>query len=96
VEVPEELSEIVKLLYGKERETIPEAVEFFLTNAHTGLSGMWINALNSFTFSLALSGVDATLIEDVLVKIAPNELDSRDLYQIKRAIADGNKAKKSL
>jgi hypothetical protein len=96
VEVPEELSEIVKLLYGKERETIPEAVEFFLTNAHTGLSGMWMNALNSFTFSLALSGVDATLIEDVLVKIAPNELDSRDIYQIKRAIADGNKAKKNL
>jgi hypothetical protein len=96
VEVPEELSEIVKLLYGKERETIPEAVEFFLANAHTGLSGVWINALNSFTFSLALSGVDATIIEDVIVKIAPDELDSRDMYQIKRAIADGTKARESL
>lgn len=96
VEVPEGLSEIVKLLYGKEREFIPETVEFFLQNAHTGLPGLWINALNSFTFSLALSGVDATLIEDVIVKIAPDDLDSRDVYQIKRAIADGTKAKENL
>ena len=96
VDVPEELSEIVKLLYGKERDRIPESVEFFLTNAHTGLSGLWINALNSCVFSLALSGVDATIIEEVIRKIAPNELDNKDTYQIKRAIRDGTQARKDL
>jgi hypothetical protein len=96
VEVPEELSEIVKLLYGKERETIPEAVEFFLTNAHTGLSGLWINSLNSCVFSLALSGVDATIIEDVIAKVSPEPLDKKDIYQINRAVRDGNKAREKL
>ena len=93
VDVPEDLADIVKLLYGKERETIPEAVEFFLTNAHTGLSGLWINSLNSFCFSLALSGVDGTLIQEVVEKIAPNALDNKDTYQISRAIKDGTKAR---
>jgi hypothetical protein len=96
VEVPDDLKDMVKFLYGKEREAIPEAVEFFLTNAHTGLSGLWINALNSCVFSLALSGVDATIIEEVIQKVAPSELDSKDTYQIKRAIRDGTKARKDL
>lgn len=96
VQVPEEISEIVKLLYGKQRETIPESVEFFLTNAHTGLPGLWINALNSCVFSLALSGVDGSIIEDVVSSIAPNELDKRDIYQIKRSIRDGNKAREEV
>jgi len=94
--VPEELSEIVKLLYGKERETISESVEFFLTNAGTGLPGLWINALNSCTFSLALSGVDDTIIEEVIDKISPEPLDKRDLYQINRAIRDGKKAREKM
>jgi hypothetical protein len=96
VDVPEGLSEIIKLLYGKDRETIPESVEFFLTNAHTGLPGLWINALNSCVFSLALSGVDDTIIEEVIAKIAPEALDKRDLYQINRSIKDGKKAKQNL
>lgn len=96
VEVPEDLKDMVKFLYGKEREVIPEAVEFFLTNAHTGLSGLWINALNSCVFSLALSGVDATIIEEVIKTVAPNELDNKDTYQIKRAIKDGTAARKDL
>ena len=96
VEVPEELGEIVKLLYGKERETIPEAVEFFLTNAGTGLSGLWINSLNSCVFSLALSGVDATIIEEVISKVSPESLDKKDLYQINRAIRDGTRARESM
>ncbi len=94
--VPEELGDIVKLLYGKERDTIPEAVEFFLTNAHTGLPGLWINSLNSCVFSLALSGVDDSIIEEVISKISPELLDSKDLYQIKRSIKDGRKAKENL
>jgi hypothetical protein len=96
VMVPEELSEIVKLLYGKERETIPESVEFFLTNAHTGLPGLWINALNSCIFSLALSGVDDIIIEEVIDKISPEPLDKRDIYQINRAIRDGKKAREKI
>lgn len=94
--VPEELGEIVKLLYGKNRDTIPEAVEFFLTNAASGLPGLWINSLNACVFSLALSGVDATIIEEVVSKISPNELDKKDLYQIKRSVKDGIKARDSL
>lgn len=89
VEVPENIKDIVKLLYGVDRETIPEAVEFFLTNAHTGLSGLWINSLNSFCFSLALSGVDDILIKEVVESVAPEPLDNKDEYQIKRSIRDG-------
>jgi hypothetical protein len=96
VMVPEELSEIVKLLYDKERETIPESVEFFLTNAHTGLPGLWINALNSCIFSLALSGVDDMIIEEVIEKISPEILDKRDIYQINRAIRDGKRAREKM
>lgn len=96
VEVPEELGEIVKLLYGKERDFIPEAVEFFLTNARTGLPGLWINSLNSCVFSLALSGVDATIIEEVIAKVSPEPLDKKDIYQINRSIKDGTKARENL
>lgn len=96
VEVPDNLKDIVKLLYGKDRETIPDSVEFFLTNAHTGLPGLWINALNSCVFSLALSGVDDTIIEEVMEKISPEPLDKKDLYQIKRAISDGKKIRETL
>jgi hypothetical protein len=96
VEVPDNLKDIVKLLYGKDRETIPDSVEFFLTNAHTGLPGLWINALNGCVFSLALSGVDDTIIEEVMEKISPEPLDKKDLYQIKRAISDGKKIRETL
>ena len=96
VEVPDNIKDIVKLLYGKDRETIPDSVEFFLTNAHTGLSGLWINALNGCVFSLALSGVDDTIIEEVMEKISPEPLDKKDLYQIKRAISDGKKIRETL
>jgi hypothetical protein len=96
VEVPEDLKDVVKLLYGKDRDVIPEAVEFFLTNAHTGLSGLWINSLNSCVFSLALSGVDATIIEEVIAKVSPETLDKKDLYQINRSIRDGRRARENL
>lgn len=96
VEVPNNLKDIVKLLYGKDRGTIPDSVEFFLTNAHTGLPGLWINALNGCVFSLALSGVDDTIIEEVMEKISPQPLDKKDLYQIKRAISDGKKIRETL
>lgn len=96
VEVPDNLKDIVKLLYGKDRETIPDSVEFFLTNASTGLPGLWINSLNSCVFSLALSGVDDTIIEEVISKVSPEALDKKDLYQINRSIRDGKKARENL
>jgi hypothetical protein len=87
--VPEEISEVVKLLYGKERETIPESVSFFLENAHTGLPGLWVQSLNACTFSLALSGVEEDIIWQVMEKICPDKLDKTDTYQIKKSIKDG-------
>lgn len=95
VEVPTELKDLVKFIYGKERDVISESVEFFLTNAHTGLSGLWINSLNSCVFSLALSGVDDIIIQKVIEDVSPEELDQRDLYQIKKAIKDGRKYRDS-
>ncbi len=96
VGVPDNIKDVVKLLYGKDRETIPEAVSFFLENAHTGLPGLWVNSLNACVFSLALSGVDDTIIEEVISNIAPNELDKKDIYQINRAIRDGKKAREKM
>lgn len=93
VEVPEDLKEIVTLLYGKERDKFPEAVEFFLSNAYTGLSGLWVSSLNAFCFSLALSGVEESLVWQVLEEIAPQDLDRTDKYQITRALRDGKKKK---
>ena len=96
VDVPDNIKDVVKLLYGRDRETIPESVSFFLENAYTGLPGLWVNSLNSCVFSLALSGVDDTIIEEVIEKISPEPLDKRDLYQINRAIRDGKKAREVL
>lgn len=91
VPVPEDAREYVKLIYGKDRETIPEAVSFFLENARTGLPGLWVNSLNSFIFSLSLSGIDDSIIWQVAEGVAPEALDKRDEYQIKRAIRDGKR-----
>lgn len=91
--VTEDIAEIVKYLYGEERTKVPEAVDFFLKNAHTGLPGEWTNSLNAAVFSLTLSEVPEDRIVEVLEKIAPNGgLDKNDLYQINRAIRDGKKA----
>lgn len=91
VEVPENLSELVEFIYGKKRESIPESVEFFLTNANSGLPGLWINSLNAFCFSLALSGIDDDVIWSIVEKVAPEPLDAKDKYQITRSIKDGRK-----
>lgn len=93
VAVPAEIKEIVKLLYGKERDTCPEAVTFFLENAHTGLSGLWVSSINAAAFSLALSGVEDEIVWRVLEEVSPNPLDKSDKYQITRALRDGKKKK---
>lgn len=86
-----DIKEMVREIYGEDRTVVPEAVDFFIRNAQTGIPGGWINALNRFCFSLALSGVEEDAILAVCNALAPEELDSKDLYQIKRAISDGKK-----
>lgn len=88
-----DIKEFVKEIYGEDRTFVPEAVDFFIRNAHTGISGGWINALNRFCFSLSLSGIDEDAILAICEQLAPDELDKKDLYQIKKATQDGRKAK---
>lgn len=88
-----DLKEMVRNIYGEDRTVVPESVEFFLRNAHSGLPGQWINALNRFCFSLALSGIEDDVILALCEDLAPDELDRKDLYQIQRAIQDGTKAR---
>lgn len=92
VQVTADIDKLITDIYGEKREKIPEAVDFFVKNAATGLKGSWVNKLNSFVFSLSLSGVDERVIMDVCEQLAPESLDSRDMYQIKRAIRDGKAA----
>ena len=87
--VSEDISQMVGQIYGSPREFIPEAVDFFLRNAHTGLEGLWTNSLNACCFSLALSGVDDSIIWSLAEELAPDILDKSDKYQIQRAIRDG-------
>ena len=96
ITVTEDIKDLVKQIYGKERETVPESVEFFLVNSATGLPGMWINALNRFVFSLALSGVDDIIIWQVIEQLAPNPLDKKDNYQINRSIRDGKRSRNQI
>lgn len=91
--VTDDIKEVVKYLYGEERDKVPEAVDYFLKNAHTGLPGHWTNTLNRCAFSLSLSEVPEERIYEVLEKFCPEGgLDSKDLYQVKKAISDGQKA----
>jgi hypothetical protein len=94
INVTEDLDELVTQIYGEKREKIPEAVDFFLRNVKSGLPGKWMNSLNSFCFSLSLSGVEDCAIMELCEQLAPEPLDSKDKYQIKRAIRDGKKAAK--
>lgn len=91
IAVTGDAQDLVKQIYGKERDKIPEAVDYFIKNAHTGIPGGWICALNAFCFSLSLSEIEEDVIMEVVEKLAPEELDKRDLQQIKKAIYDGQK-----
>lgn len=92
VVVTEDLGQLITQLYGEKREKVPEAVDYFIRNAHTSLPGHWTNSLNAFCFSLSLSNVAEDVIMEAVEKLAPDQLDNRDLYQIKKAIKDGQKA----
>ena len=91
IEVTEDINDLVEQIYGEKRTKIPEAVDFFIRNAGTGIPGHWVNSLNAAVFSLALSGVSEEVITEVFEKLAPNPLDAKDRYQLKRAIKDGQR-----
>lgn len=91
INVSADHEELVQQIYGEKRDKIPEAVDFFLKNASTGLPGGWVCALNSFIFSLSLSGVDEEKIMSICEALFPDPPDSRDLYQIRKAYRDGQK-----
>ena len=95
VQVSGDLTELVTSVYGEPRTKVSEAVEYFLKTAHTGIPGNWINSLSRAVFSLSLSGVDESVIMDLCEKLAPQELDEKDLYQIEKGIADGMRERKS-
>jgi hypothetical protein len=82
--------DVLTFLYNEIPERIPEAVSTFLENAHTGLPDGWIMPLNACCFTLALQGVTEEKIYSVIEKLAPEELDSRDIETIERAISDGH------
>lgn len=93
VKVDLDTEEIVKELYGEERATIPEAVDFFIKNASSGLNGQWTVSLNKFVFVLSLQGIDDDTIIDLVEYLAPNILDKTDQNTIKYALRDGKKAR---
>lgn len=88
--VEDDIKEIITELYGEEREKIPEAVDHFIRNAHTGLSGTWTCDLNRFAYVLSLQGVEHDVIVDLTLYLAPRgELTKRDEDTIRRAVEDG-------
>lgn len=91
IDVSADIETIVTQIYGEKRSRIPEAVDFFIKNAKTGLPGSWVNSLNAFVFSLSLSNVESCDIMDICEQLAPEKLDKRDRYQIQRAIKDGQR-----
>ncbi len=93
VSVGEELEEHVLALYGSKQDEIPEQVSYFLENAHTGLTGEWHNAANSFLFTLGLQGIDFDKIEEVFTAVSPEDLDQHDEYLLGRATEEGYKAR---
>lgn len=92
--VLEDTKDVVKTLYGEDKEKIPEQIDFFIRNAHTGLSGLWHNSANSFIFTLALQGVDFETVAAVFESLAPEPLDEHDDYLLNVAYKDGAEKRK--
>lgn len=86
-------TEVLELLYGEVPETLPESVDYFLKNAHTGLPEGWIVPLNAFAYILALQGIEGDKIIQAAMEVAPDELDKRDIDTLERAIRDGEAKK---
>ena len=93
VKVPLDKKDVITELYGEERESIPEVVDYFIDNAHTGIEGNWTNTLNSLVFTLSLQGIDFDTVYDFVEYYAPDPLDSRDIKTIEKAYSDGEEAR---
>lgn len=88
--VEDDIKDIISELYGEDREKIPEAVDHFIRNAGTGLSGTWTCDLNRFAYVLSLQGIEHDVILDLVLYLAPRgELTKRDEDTIRRAVEDG-------
>lgn len=85
------IEQIVEELYGEKREYIPEAIAYFLKEAHTGLSGTWNHNLNKFCFVLTLQGIEEEVIYDLVEFLAPELLSKSDIATIKHSCKDGEK-----
>lgn len=92
--VLEDTKDTVEAIYGEEKEKIPEQIDFFVRNAHTGLDGLWHNSANSFIFTLALQGVEYETVAAVFESLAPEPLDDHDMYLLERAYKDGSQKRK--
>lgn len=87
-------NEYLKALYGRVPANVPECIDHFLSEGHTGLEGGWIVSLNSFCFVMGLQVVDFDVILEVVESIAPDPLDERDMKTIERGYNDGIKSRK--
>lgn len=96
IEVGEEVEDVVRALYGEDRDKIPEQVDYFIRNAHTGLAGMWHNSANSFIFTLALQNVPFERVAAVFEELAPEPLDDHDEYLLERSYADGQSKREDI
>jgi hypothetical protein len=88
--VDQDIESIVESIYGTDKRTIPENVDYFIRNAHSGLPNEWNTLSNAFIFTLAASGVSFETVEDIYISLAPEELDEKDEYLLNRAFNDGN------
>lgn len=93
VTVTEDIEDVVEALYGAKRERIPEGVDYFIKNAHTGLPGEWWISANKFLFILGLQGVDYDRVAKVFEYLAPEPLDSKDIYLLDRSHREGLEAR---
>ena len=93
ISVGEEIEELVEALYGSDRKKIPEQVDYWLREAHTGLEGEWTLTCNSAIFTLGLQGVPFDVVEEVFRTIAPEELDDKDITMLTKAWHDGDNAR---
>ena len=87
-------NEYLKALYGRVPGNVPECINHFLTEGHSGLDGGWIVTLNSFCFVLGLQVIDFDVMLEVIYDVAPEPLDERDMKTIERAYNDGIKSRK--
>lgn len=86
-----ENKDLLHALYGSLPDKIPLAVDYFFREAHTGIEGGWIWSLNAAVFALAYHGIDEQKIFAAIEMVSPDELDSRDVATIQRALRDGHK-----